>query len=98
MIQPAENRELPTVLLGKNEKIRLRVQKEYYESKIRCLVDLDLPIKLVLLACWDAPVKRENLNTKWGQKRFVKRCLKYYKKKLKAIEREEKRLKGIFPF
>ncbi len=98
MIQPAKNKEPPLTILGGNEKIRLQVQKEYYESKIRCLIDLDLPIKLVLLACWDAPVKRENLDTKWGQKRFIKKCLKYYKKRLRTIEREEKRLKGIFPF
>ena len=98
MIKRTKDKEPPLTILGGNKRIGLQVQREYYESKIKCLIDLDLPIRLVLLACWDAPVKRENLNTKWGKKRFIKRCLKYYRKRLRGIEREEKRLRGIFPF
>ncbi len=90
----AAKRELPVTAITKNKRIKLQVQKEYYESKINCLMDMDMPIKLILLACWDAPVERENLTSKRGQQRFIKRCLKYYKKKLKEIQKEEKRLKN----
>jgi hypothetical protein len=86
-------RELPVVNLTKNKRIKIQVQKEYYESKIECLIGMNLPIKLVLLACWDSPVERENLDTSRGQQRFIKKCLKYYRKRLKEIEREEKRLR-----
>ncbi len=94
MIALKKERELPIPNLTKNRRIKLQVEKEYYESKINCLIDMDMPMKLVLLACWDAPVERENLSSKWGQQRFIKRCLKYYKKKLKEIEREEKKIKN----
>ncbi|NPA94433.1 MAG: hypothetical protein GXO58_03285 [Thermodesulfobacteria bacterium] len=86
-------RETPVTAVTKNKRIKLQVQKEYYESKISCLMDMNLPIKLILLACWDAPVERENLTSKKGQQKFIKQCLKYYKKKLKEIEKEEKKLK-----
>ncbi len=93
MIAVKSERELPIHNLTKNRRIKLQVEKEYYESKINCLIDMNMPMKLVLLACWDAPVERENLTSKWGQQRFIKRCLKYYRKKLKEIEREEKKLR-----
>ncbi len=85
-------KELPITAITKNKRIKLQVEKEYYESKINCLMDMNLPIKLILLACWDAPVERENLTSKRGQQRFIKQCLKYYKKKLKEIKKEEKKL------
>ncbi len=55
-------------------------------------MDMNMPVRLIVLACWDAPVKREDLSTKRGQRRFLKKCLKYYKKCLKEVEREEKNL------
>ncbi len=86
-------RELPLTAITRNKRIKLQVEKEYYESKINCLLDMNLPIKLILLACWDAPVERVNLTSKKGQQRFIKQCLKYYKKKLKEVKKEEKKLK-----
>ncbi len=88
----ASKNEVPITAVTKNKRIKLQVQKEYYESKINCLMDMNLPIKLILLACWDAPVERENLSSKRGQQRFIKKCLRYYKKKLKEIQKEEKKL------
>ncbi len=85
-------RELPLVQISSNKKVRCRAQQEYYENKIRCLAEMDLPVHLMLLACWDAPVERSNLETAWGRKRFVKKCLKYYKGQLKNLIKEEKRL------
>jgi len=89
----AAKRELPFTAITKNKRIKLQVEKDYYESKINCLMDMNLPIKLILLACWDAPVERENLTSKRGQQRFIKKCLKYYKKKLKEIQKEERKLR-----
>ncbi len=94
MIAVKRERVLPIPSLTRNQRVKLQVEKEYYESKINCLIDMDMPMKLVLLACWDAPVERDNLSGRWGQQRFIKRCLKYYRNKLKEIEREEKRLRS----
>ena len=94
MIAIKKQRELPIPSLTKNQRIKLQVEKEYYESKINCLIDMNMPMKLVLLACWDAPVERDNLSTKWGQQRFIKKCLKYYRKKVKDIERQERKIKS----
>ncbi len=94
MIAIKKQRELPIPSLTKNQRIKLQVEKEYYESKINCLIDMNMPMKLVLLACWDAPVERENLSSRWGQQRFIKKCLKYYRKKVRDIERQERKIKS----
>ena len=94
MIALKRGRRLPIPSITRNQRVKLQVEKEYYESKINCLIDMDLPLQLVLLACWDAPVSRDNLFSKRGRRRFIKRCLKYYKTKLKEIAREEKRLRS----
>ncbi|NMX24500.1 hypothetical protein HCU62_11265 [Dissulfurirhabdus thermomarina] len=78
--------------MTRDRRIRLNARKEYYENKIRTLMDLSLPTKLVCLACWDAPVEREDLTTERGKRRFIKKCLKFYQKKLKEMEREARRL------
>ena len=85
--------ETPVAYQGQNRRLKLQAKQEYYESKIEVLQRMNMPIKLILLACWDAPVSRENLSTQWGRKRFVKRCIKFYKQKLKEIEQEKKVLK-----
>ena len=85
-------REMPLVHISRNRKVRCRAKQEYYENKIRCLAEMNLPLHLMLLACWDAPVEKTNLGTAWGRKRFIKKCLKYYKGQLKDLRREEKRL------
>ncbi len=85
-------REMPLVHVSKNKRIRCRAKMEYYENKIRCLAEMNLPLNLVLMACWDAPVEKSNLTTPWGRKRFIKKCLKYYKGQLKNLTREEKLL------
>lgn len=84
-------RDLPIASSIKSEKIRHQVLKDYYENKIKALIDLNLPPHLVCLACWDAPVRREDLRTDRDRRRFVRRCLKYYHGQLKEIEREQKK-------
>jgi len=86
----------PTVQ-QKSEKSRLlaRIQtyKLYYESKIACLNNRNLSPALHLLACKDAPIERGSLESGWQRSLYVKRCLRYYKKKLREIEKELKKVK-----
>jgi hypothetical protein len=86
----AHKRELPQVHLTKNQKIQSKALIDYYESKIDCLLNLNLQPKLIALACWDAPVEREDLSTKRGRNRFIKKCLKYYKNQIKNINKYRK--------
>ncbi len=85
-------REMPLVYISRNRKVRCRAKQEYYENKIKCLADMHLPLNLILLACWDAPVEKTNLGSVWGKRRFVKKCLKFYQGQLKTLMREEKKL------
>jgi len=87
----AHKRELPITHLTKNQKIRSQALIDYYESKIDCLLNLNLAPKLVSLACWDAPVEREDLSTKRGRNRFLKKCLKHYRKQLKNVNKWRKK-------
>ncbi len=84
-------REMPLVHVSRNKRVRCRAKQEYYENKIRCLADMNLPLNLIMLACWDAPVEKDNLGTAWGRKRFIKKCMRYYQGQLKVLKREEKK-------
>ncbi len=86
----AHKRDLPVTHLTRNQKVRSQALIDYYESKIDCLLNLNLAPKLVSLACWDAPVEREDLSTKRGQNRFLKKCLKHYRNQLKNINKWRK--------
>ena len=73
------------------QKIRNASLKKYYESKIASLSDRKMPPQLLSLMCQDAPVAKENLNSRWGRQSFVKQCLRYYRGQLREIERSEQR-------
>lgn len=81
----------PVAAVTSNRKLRYQVMRDYYENKIRCLIDLKLPPSLVLMACWDAPIEREDLSSEAGRKKFIKRCLKFYRSQVKKLDRETKR-------
>lgn len=83
---------LPIPDVTTSKKAVYQSRREYYESKIKCLVEMDMPANLVLLACWDAPVERMDLSSSFNRKRFIKKCLKYYKKRLKEVTVEERKL------
>jgi hypothetical protein len=89
----AHKRELPLIHLAKNQKTQAQAQAliDYYECKINCLLNLNLDPRLISLACWDAPVEREDLTTKRGRNRFLKKCLKYYKNQIKNINKSRKK-------
>ncbi len=82
----------PVVCLHNSKKMRYQALKDYYEAKIKTLIEMKLPPKLVLLACWDAPVEREDLTKPRNRAKFIKKCLKYYKAQLKNIEKLQKSL------
>lgn len=82
----------PVVCLHKSKKMRYQALRDYYESKIKTLIEMKLPPKLVLLACWDAPVERQDLTKPRNRARFIKKCLKYYRSQLKNIEKMQKSL------
>lgn len=78
------------------EKIHNATLKKFYESKIASLSAHDMPPYLLRMMCQDVPAKECNLDSRWGRKWFVKRCLRFYQGKLKEIERSEN--KGFFGF
>ncbi len=79
---------LPVEKLSKSRRANTQALIDYYENKINTLLNMNLPARLVCLACWDAPVEREDLHTKKGRKKFIKKCLKYYKDRIKELERK----------
>jgi hypothetical protein len=72
---------------------RIQTYKLYYESKLACLSNKRLSPTLHRLACKDAPVERDNLDSSWQRGRYITRCLRYYKKKLNELEKELKKIK-----
>lgn len=78
------------------ERARIRSYKMYYESKISCLSNRSLHVDLVLLACKDAQVEKGDINSNWRRDRYIKKCLKFYQKKLKEILKQEKKIEGKF--
>ncbi len=93
MIAIEKKQENPIVWSSESPKVKLQAKEEYYRAKIECLQDMNMPVKLILLACWDAPLSRSNLSSKWGRKRFIKQAIKYYKGKLKEIQQEKRAYK-----
>ncbi len=83
--------KLPVERLSNSKKANTQALIDYYENKIQTLLHMNLPPKLVLLACWDAPVEREDLRTKKGREKFIKKCLKYYQRKVKELEKKMRR-------
>ena len=78
------------------ERARIRSYKMYYESKISCLTNRTLHVDLVLLACKDAQVEKGDISSNWRRDRYIKKCLKFYQKKLKEILKQERKLDGKF--
>jgi hypothetical protein len=46
--------------------------------------------ELLQMGCWDAPVAASGLSDHRKYERFVKRCRRYYQKKIERILRESK--------
>lgn len=72
------------------QKIRNASLKKLYESKIASLTDRGLQPHLLKMMCQDVPWESGDLASKWGRRRFVRKCLRYYQGKIKEIERSEK--------
>jgi hypothetical protein len=78
------------------QKIRNASLIKLYRSKILSLADQDLSPQLLKIMCQDAPVAKENLDSRQGRNAFVKQCTRYYQAMLRKIERSER--KGFFWF
>ena len=89
MIEPTAQ----TKIEKSKELARIQTYKLYYESKIACLTNKRLSPALHLLACKDAPVDRGDLDSGWQRGRYIRKCLRYYKKKLSELEKELKKIK-----
>ena len=93
-LSPGEN-EIETE--GKREltqKIHNATLKKFYESKIASLSAHDMPPYLLRMMCQDVPAKECNLDSRWGRKWFVQKCLRFYQGKIREIDRSEN--KGFF--
>lgn len=76
----------------KDRKVQLLAMMEHYEAKVACLSDLNKPMQLLMLACWDAPFTRpEPEEGSWAHRRFVKQCKEYFEEKLREIRREARK-------
>jgi len=65
----------------------------YYNSKINFLSQRNLDPYLMALACRDAPLSRPSRDSSsLEQRKFLKNCLRYYRKKLQEKERELKKV------
>ncbi len=75
--------------------IRAKAQtyRLYYESKVKCLENKRLSPALHLLACKDAPFEPGSLDSNWQRNRYIKKCLRFYKKKLNELNKELKKIK-----
>ncbi|MBC8317969.1 MAG: hypothetical protein H8E41_08680 [Desulfobulbaceae bacterium] len=82
----------PTKLNKSQLRAQIQAYTVYYQSKIACLTNKRLPAPLLLLACKDAPFQVEDLTSQWQRGRYIKKCLKYYQKKLKELEKEHKKI------
>ena len=81
-----------------DKRAKIRSAKLYYESKITCLTNRRLHPDLIFLACKDAPVERGDCSSNWQRNRYIKKCLKFYQKKLKELLKEERKLDGKSSF
>ena len=79
------------------KKIHGDALKKLYESKIASLADQKMPAQLLRIMCQDVSAAKENLDSRWGRKLFVKKCLRYYRSQIREIERAESgRFLGLF--
>ena len=81
-----------TKLSKSQMRAQIQAYRVYYQSKIACLSNKRLPPPLLLLACKDAPYQEDNLSSDWRRNRYIKKCLKFYQKKLKELEKEHKKI------
>lgn len=62
--------------------------KKIYESKINFLLTTPKPSDtLVKLICQDTPFSIGNLQSRWERRRFINRCVKYFRARIREIER-----------
>ncbi|MBW1981401.1 MAG: hypothetical protein JRJ12_09270 [Deltaproteobacteria bacterium] len=65
--------------------MRLHGMLSYYESKIKLLDTPNIDEQLLRMGCWDAPVEASGLSDPRKYRQFIKKCRKYYNKKIEGI-------------
>ena len=63
--------------------------KKFYESKIKFLItSKKIPDTILHLVCQDTPYENKALSG-WRRRNFINRCVKYYRSRIREIERQE---------
>ncbi len=74
-----------------DKKIQLQSLIQHYELKLKCLSDTQKPMQLLMLACWDAPFEKPDVEaSSWRKELFLMKCRRYYAKMLSKVETEAK--------
>ena len=74
------------------EKVRLERLSVYYIDKIDYLSGGRLNSRLAVYACRDAQVECRKTMSKGAEQSYVQNCIRYYKKKLRNINKELKKI------
>ena len=74
------------------EKIRLQNLYNFYSEKIKHLTQKKINTRVALLVCRDSPVKKLAQNTPSETSSYIKNCVSHYKKKLREIAYELKKV------
>ena len=80
------------------ESCKYKAIKQYYESKIEFLGEKHLTPVMIKLTCNDVPFGSAYLGSAWKRDRYIRKCVKYYNRKLRELERNHitKPFLGIF--
>ena len=63
--------------------------KKFYESKLNFLLTTHkAPDTLLQLICQDTPYEFKSLSG-WGRRSYINQCVKYYRARIREIERQE---------
>lgn len=74
-----------------DKKIQLQSLIQHYELKLQCLSDTEKPLQLLMLACWDTPFEKPDIEaSSWRKQLFLMKCRRYYAKILNKLEAEAK--------
>ena len=77
---------------------RNQAMRKYYESKVEYLQSRNIQPNMIRLACNDVPFEVDSLSSPWKRDRFIRKCMRYYRGKIRELEREnsKKFFFGIF--
>ncbi len=85
----AVNTQNVSFLVGseREEKITNKRLVRFYESKINCLMEKGISNRIIILTSRDAPIQPGDINSKWQRRTYINKCLRYYRSKIRELER-----------